>query len=130
MPIDRKAYRADKKKYKSTVRTNKKNEKSDIKSNKAAEKDLNKRMKKDAKASKKSGHTPKRSYSLASRATRMLNPGDKPKRSDYKGSRPQRATGSSASKERMKSMYARVMQPLPTPIIKPITMKGQLPNRR
>jgi len=105
MAIDRKAYRAAKKKYKSTVRSNKKADKSDRKYNKKADKNLKKQKKKDLKTLKKFEQAgPRREYTLSRQKTRMIDPGDKPKRSDYKGSKPQKATGSSSSKRRAEAM--------------------------
>ena len=84
MAIDRKAYKADKKKYKSTVKANKKGEKSDAKANNAAIKSVAKQKRKDAKLSKKSGMSPRYSYALTSQYTPTIDPGNEPKRSDYK----------------------------------------------
>ena len=84
MAIDRKAYKADKKKYKSTVKANKKAEKSDAKANNAGIKSVAKQKRKDAKADKKSGMSPKRVYEHLNKHTYMVYPGNKPERSDYK----------------------------------------------
>ena len=89
-------------------------EKSDTKFNKSKQKDLDKLMKKDAKSS--SGI--KRAYTSTVRRSGIIDPGDKPKRSDYKGSKPQRATGSSASMKRAARMVSEVNK-LPK-IIKPL----------
>jgi len=43
-------------------------------------------------------------------ATVRMIEGDKPERSDYKGSKPQRATGSSASKERIQNLVQKIGQ--------------------
>lgn len=85
MAIDRKAYKADKKKYKATVKANKKGEKSDSKANNAATKSIAKQKRKDAKLSKKSGTSPKFEYSFTDIQKTRQFPAIKPKRSDYKG---------------------------------------------
>ena len=109
MAIDRKAYRAAKKKYKSTVRSNKKADKSDRKFNKKADKNLKKQQKKDLKTLKKMEKAgPKRAYTLTRKYTPMIDPGDKPKKSDYKGSSPQRGTGSSSSMRRAAAMIIKM----------------------
>ena len=108
MAIDRKAYRTAKKKYKSTVKSNEKGAKSDRKFNKKAEKDLEKRIKKEAKISKKTGQQYYH-YPRGRQFTPTTDPGDKPKRSDYKSSKPQRATGSTASHGRMEKLTNQVM---------------------
>jgi len=119
MAIDRKEYRADKKAYKANK-----------KQGKAGKKDAAKQTKQARKAGEN------KAYGYA-----QINL-PKPKRSDYKKSKTAvgdgptpripsaKATGSSASTARMKSMYAKVMRPLPTPIIEPLTMKGRLPSQR
>ena len=85
MAIDRKAYKADKKKYKATVKANEKGQKSDAKANKAARKEVKKQVRKDARADNKSGMSPKRSYVLREQRTKYyMDPGKKPERSDYK----------------------------------------------
>jgi len=123
MAIDRKAYRAAKKKYKSTVRSNKKADKSDRKHNKKADKNLKKQKKKDLKTLKKMEQAgPKRGYTLSRKYTPMIDPGDKPKRSDYKRSKPQKATGSAASMSRMINMVTSLPEPrmfVPTMVNKP-----------
>jgi hypothetical protein len=85
MPIDRKAYKADKKKYKSTVKANNKGEKSDVKANNAARKSVAKQKQKDAKFPDKSGMSPGYSYVYTrDQYTPTMDPGNEPKRSDYK----------------------------------------------
>ena len=147
MPIDRKGYRAAKKKYKSAVRDNKQVSKSNRKAMSDAAKSRKKNSKTQAKTIKKweksekaatkayskkrntiekghrktekarglekgsiIGNLPPRTPSPQPRFGVKYAPpakmgyfheGDKPKKSDYKGSKPQRATGSDASKSRM-----------------------------
>ena len=146
MPIDRKGYRAAKKKYKSAVRTNKQIRKSNDKidrSNERSDKTHKKTVKRaDKKYEKSEARANKKDYKqrvarekgyrakekklgletgsiVGGKPARRPSPkpmfgapphmmksmqfktGDKPKRSDYKGSKPQRATGSDASKMRM-----------------------------
>jgi hypothetical protein len=126
MPIDRKGYRAAKKKYKGKVKANK----DVVKSNKKIDKANKSAIKSYVKTVKKSDKKYEKSEKAAIKAHREKHGGNsvpripapkpmfganlgsspkmaqaptglKPKRSDYKGSKPQRATGSNASKMRM-----------------------------
>jgi hypothetical protein len=120
MAIDRKEYRAAKKAYK----TNKKQ-------GKAGKKDAAKADIQSKRNSRKTGE-PRQYHGYV----QIDLP--KPKRSDYKksetavgdGPTPKvpsaKATGSSASMERMKKLITS----LPVPVIKPITKMGKLPNKR
>ena len=126
MPIDRKGYRAAKKKYKSGVRANKQVDRGNKKHQDDAAKSRKKNSKLHAKTLKKyeksekaaiKAHrekhggnsvpripSPQPRFGVKYAAPAMMRhvyEGTKPKRSDYKGSKPQRATGSDASKMRM-----------------------------
>lgn len=98
MAIDRKAYRADKKKHKSINKANKKAQKSADKANKRSERKIDQQERKN----------PRRELARSEVIPYIYDPGKKPQRSDYKGSKPQRATGSSASKRRNANMVTKM----------------------
>ena len=106
---DKMVNRADKKYEKSEARANKK----DYKKRVATEKGFRAREKKEGlePGSILGGQPPRRPgpKPMFAEAPKMMKSmqyptGDKPKRSDYTGSKPQRATGSSASKKRAAAM--------------------------
>lgn len=118
------SYRADKKEHKSIKKENKKAVKSANKKNRSSERSFNKMAKEGTKQWKKElkeaphwdYHNVKHNKPIYEFSEKHLpqikDPGDKPKRSDYKGSkpgsRPQRATGSSASKKRNAAMITKM----------------------
>ena len=125
MPIDRKAYKAAKNKYKSAVKENKdivkynkkasKTDKSNMKAHSKKAKQDTKKWEKSVKAVEKMrAENPGQKFITPYRPLTelvSLNPrkiqkitGPKPRRSDYKGDKPQKATGSSSSNARMHNM--------------------------
>jgi len=86
MPIDRKAYKADKKKYKATVKENKQNQKQYKSTVKSEKKRTNKANKAEEK--KQRNNPDMRNfafYDFAVKQPNITRPGVKPQRSNYKG---------------------------------------------